>query len=482
MTGVDLQHREVGVDDHHLQVETVAVDLCDLQRPSDALLLGRFRHRLQVVLEKIEERVPFLGPAVEPPQRLDRLGEVGLEPEQSFPDVDDLLEVLGTRLRGLGHLDPEGDAPLGIAFGLLGRGQDRQQLRQIVGSTVKLSVEFHRGAVGGIEPPDLAKVELGLSRLAQLSPEQRSQLHEQRDIGLAALGARRQLQDLGQLGPILLLGQGRHHRSQGLGLAGRGLERLPKVRQSLVAVSQLLGDLRHRDLGLGALVAGLRQRGPIPQQGQELVRPFLPSQQALELLAGPAILGVELQAATQMRLAIGRVGPILEVHLPDRDEQAGRHLRIPGLLGLLQVAIGDGLPVRRDEGHLGQALGRRPVVGNALERRAQASLRLLVAQQLVGEDAPFFVQKIGPAHPIGGPGELEIDELDAELEVTPLPVPATRVGQGACQRLRLDACTVSRLESLERAEGARVFGVDLEGRQRCRNVGFHWDLKRAGAL
>ena len=85
------------------------------------------------------------------------------------------------------------------------------------------------------------------------------------------------------------------------------------------------------------------------------------------------------------------------------------------------------------------------MVGEDLQRLADAGFTRLVAQQLVGQQAPFFVEQVRAAPVFRRPGQLEIDELDTKLEVAAFAVPATRVGERLRQHLCVDPGAVARV-------------------------------------
>ena len=188
------------------------------------------------------------------------------------------------------------------------------------------------------------------------------------------------------------------------------------------------------------------------------------------------ILGIELEAPSQVRLALGPIGAILEVHLGDRSEQAGPHLRIRRGFRLLQIARRDRLPVGLNQRHLRQALGRGTVVGDVLQRLAQTRLRRFLAQQFVGENATLFVKQVRAPGLVRRPRQFQIDQLNAKFEVAPLTMPPTGVRQRARQDHRIDPCPVAWSQPFERAQRVGIGGIDLQGRECCRNICFHWDL------
>src|SRR5581483_4462713 len=187
--------------------------------------------------------------------------------------------------------------------------------------------------------------------------------------------------------------------------------------------------------------------------------------QALEVLARPAILRVELQALAQEALALGRPGfpAVLQLELGDRKVKARRQRRIGRRLGLLQIALRDRLPVALDQAHLGLRFQRGSVIRHRLQRLADALLPLAVAQQLIAEDAALLVQQVGALWRLDGPRQLEIDELDAKLEVTSLAVKPSRVGESMCERPAIDPTSVAGVERRESAERLLVIGVELKG-------------------
>ena len=101
------------------------------------------------------------------------------------------------------------------------------------------------------------------------------------------------------------------------------------------------------------------------------------------------------------------------------------------------------------------------MAGQIFQRGAQTGLRLFVAQQLVGQDAALLVLQLRAAGFVARPGELEIDELHAQLEVAAFAMPATRVGQRTRQRFGVDPRAVAGFEPLQRTQSMSVGGVDL---------------------
>ena len=158
--------------------------------------------------------------------------------------------------------------------------------------------------------------------------------------------------------------------------------------------------------------------------------------------------------------------------------EAGGERGILGLLGLLQVAPGDRLPVGAHQGHLRQRLGRRLVIGDRLQRLLNGRLTGLVAQELVGEQPPLFVQQLRPPAVAGGEPELEIDELETEIEVGVLAVPPARIGERLRERVRLDAGAVAGVNGLEELQCLRIVRTQLQGGERCRNGGGHGGASR----
>ena len=104
--------------------------------------------------------------------------------------------------------------------------------------------------------------------------------------------------------------------------------------------------------------------------------------------------------------------------------------------------------------------------GRRLERLLDAGLTGLVAQELVGKQPSLLVKQVGP--PLGDrrPGELQIDELDAQLEVAALAVKPAGVGERLRQHLRVDPGAVARVERRQGLERLAVVGVELQVRER----------------
>ena len=471
--GLERQDVEVGRHHHHIEVQPIAVDGHDLQVPVDLLVDVRGRDGVEIVLQELEQRVPLLGRRVELAQRRHRLGQVRPQAQEALPDLDRLVGVLRPLLGGARHLDPHRHAAVEVRLGLLGLRQHRQELRHLVPRGVVRPIELDHLAVGGIELAHAAEERLRHVLLVEPIAEQQRQLGEQRDVLLAALGPRRRLQHLGEVGPGPAGGQRGADGLQRARLIGVGVERLLEVGERLGAAPELLAQLAGQDLGGGALLAGLRALGPLAIERQQLVAPAGLAQDPFEVRRRTAVAGVELEALAEMRLPLGARRPVLEIELGDRAVEAGGERGILGLLGLLQVAPRDRLPVGADQRHLRQRLGRRLVIGDGLQRLLHGRLTGLVAQQLVGEQPPLLVQQVRAAGVAGREPELQIDELQTEVEVGVLAVPPARIGERLRERVRLDAGAVARVNGLEGLQGLRIVRTQLQGGERCRNGGGH---------
>src|SRR3569623_1506911 len=350
---------------------------------------------------------------------------------------------------------------------------DKTLASSLFGSVAEMYIKYR---------PDAPEGETYLRRSLELDPKnRRSSAHLERllrkrgrsDELLALLSSRasqaqtrdeRALAEVAQAELSLKLG----NQEEALGHFRKALEANPSEAKAL------------RHLGQGALVARLRLRRARRQQRQQLVRAAALAQQPFEGGARAAVLGIQLQAAPQVRLALGRIGPILDVHLGHGAEQAGGERLVRRRLGLLQIARSDRLPVRLDQRHLRQPLGGGGVLGHALQRLAQGCLRRLFRQQFVREQTTFFMQQIRPARGVGEPGQLEIDQLHAQLEVTAFAVPTPCVRQGATEGLGGDPTSVRGTNPFQRPQGLGVVRIDLQRGKGGRNVGFHWALDLAG--
>ena len=74
---------------------------------------------------------------------------------------------------------------------------------------------------------------------------------------------------------------------------------------------------------------------------------------------------------------------------------------------------------------------RALVVGAQLEHALEGAHRLVLAQELVGEQLALLVVEVGAAALVGLDAELEIDEPHHQLEVAALAMDATRFAERA---------------------------------------------------
>ncbi len=321
--GLEREDVQVGRHHHHVEVQPIAVDGHDLQVTVDLLVDVRRRNRVEIVLQELEQRVPLLGRRVELAERRHRLGQVRPQAQEALPDLDRLVGVLRPLLGGARHLDPHRHAAVDVRLGLLGLRQHRQELRQLVPRGVVRPVELDHLAVGGVELADAAEERLRDLLLVEPIAEQQRQLGEQRDVLLPALGPRRRLQHLGELGPGPARAQRGADRLQRARFIGVGVERLLEVGERVWAPPELLAQLAGQNLGSGPLLAGLRALGPLAIERQQLVAPAGLAQDPFEVGRRTAVAGVELEALAEMRLPLGARRPVLEIELRHRAVEAG---------------------------------------------------------------------------------------------------------------------------------------------------------------
>ena len=213
----------VGVYDHHVQTEPVAIDRDQIAQEGD-LALGLFvGDRVDLALEELHQRVPFLGLPVERLERLGRLAVSRVDPQDGLPRVDRALGARRALLRGLRELDRElqlllfGGCPLRI-------GEDLDPLRLVV-LREQLAIEVEHAGVRRVHLPQAREERLGrLGRVAK-TPVDHPDL-EQRAGLVLELGARaeRVLVERDQVIPVLLLGEVLHQETHRLGMARRMIE------------------------------------------------------------------------------------------------------------------------------------------------------------------------------------------------------------------------------------------------------------------
>ena len=302
MSGED---REVAVHHHDLEVQAISINGHDLQVATDLFIGVGSRHRVQIVLEQLEQRVPFLGRRVEAAKRPDGLRQVGTEAQDPLPDVDRLVGVLGPLLGRARHLDAHLHPPLDIGLGLLRLGQDSEQLGGLVPGRVVLAVELHHHVVRGVELAHAAEEGLGHVRLPEPLPEQRGQLPDETGVLLAAPGPGRRLQDLAELRPGAGRGEGLAHGPERPRLDRVRLEGLAEVGERVGGPPRSLAQLAGRYLGQRLFVAAGRPLGPLRVDRQQLVGASRLAQHPLEVAPRPPVVGIELEALAQVRLALG---------------------------------------------------------------------------------------------------------------------------------------------------------------------------------
>ena len=121
---IDLQHLVVGVDHHDVQAQTVPVDLDHLQVDAHSTRVrGRVvtDDEVQVFLQELKERVPFLRLREQTPERGAGGFVVRLELQDRLPRVDRLFGIFELVLSDLSHPEADVDPRLHRGLDLLAR-------------------------------------------------------------------------------------------------------------------------------------------------------------------------------------------------------------------------------------------------------------------------------------------------------------------------------------------------------------------------
>ena len=307
VVGPQREHAEVRVDDHDVEVQAVSIDRDDLEETADLFVDVVGRQRVELLLEDLEQRVPLLRLRVERLERRDGLGQPRLEAQQALPQLDGLVGALRARLGGARHLHAHGDAAIDVGLALLRLREDLQQVGLVVLRAVVGPVELDHLVVRGIDLADAAEEGLGRLGVVEPLPQQRREVDLQRDVLLAALRARRRLEDLGELGPAsCCFGQRVAHGAQRARLVRARLERLAEVRERLVALADLRRHLAREHLGERAVLAVARRLGALACRASAARRSATCSRRRRSRCAPERRLPrVELHALAQVRLALG---------------------------------------------------------------------------------------------------------------------------------------------------------------------------------
>ena len=185
MQGVELQHLEPGLDHHHLGAQMVPVDPDHLleQRRAPRDVVGR--HRGQLALVDVDQRVPLLGLAVQALELLGRLPVAGAQLEHPLEGLDRPVVVLQLLLGQLGDLPQVPHAILVVLRPALGLEQDLQQAGEVARLLAERAVEVERRRVRGVGLADAPEVLLGRRRVVAHPPVHHPDLEQQLDFRLA---------------------------------------------------------------------------------------------------------------------------------------------------------------------------------------------------------------------------------------------------------------------------------------------------------
>jgi hypothetical protein len=123
VVGLDREDLVVGVDDHHIELQTIAIDLDHLLEERDLVLGRRPGGLLDRLLQRLDEVVPALRLLVQIGERLARRPRLRRLGDYFFPGVDSLVDrLLGGLVRRLRFAGQLGRKVIGNAVAARCRG------------------------------------------------------------------------------------------------------------------------------------------------------------------------------------------------------------------------------------------------------------------------------------------------------------------------------------------------------------------------
>ena len=455
--GPQRQDGGVGIDDHHLKLQAIAVDGHHVEIALDLLVDLTRRQRLASVFKQFQKGVPLLGFGIETAERIHRLGQTGPDTQEQLPRVDGLFKQLRTALGHGGHLDAELNPYVGIGFVLLSLAEQHEQLRNLVARKVVLAIEGDEPRVRRLRLLHPAKTQLGLVQLVQALPVEFTERERGGHLGLPPLrGSQRCLVQFNEVGRFI---SGRKQIVQGIVdslVAWGGQQGLPVVILRLRPVTHLLGQVAGSQLGRALVLGRGRVRAPTRQVLGQFHRSASLPQQTFEREVRPAILWVKLQAAADHGLGFFGHRAMAQQELALGGEQRRSRGPFAGLRSLGRERFRLLLPGRILDVEFSLHGRRGGKVGNQLQRLLHYRARRLELPELARQDPRLVDEKLGPRRGLARDGQLKIEETDTKAGAVGLGVKGPLCSKCLGQFL---AGGVRRLRNLKPREDLQCLGI-----------------------
>ena len=429
VVGIELHDLREHGHERGVALDAIAIDAGDLAQHLETHRFVFALGSLEILPQKLDERVPALGLQVEPLQRFARFLIGRVVAEDRLVLIDRFLRV-GARLGQPRDLRGERRLFRTVGERALRVGQDGEQACSILGR--KFAEEGEHAGVRGLEPPEPVEIGLGELGLVAHPPVDHGDLEDDpRFFALLGAAAKLIFVERHQVIPLLSAREVLGEKAHGFGVAG------PEVEHALVSGDGLLFliELAKKDApetvqDERALLFGRRIGGPDFEQERYLFPIFVERPHVLEQVGGADVLGIELERHAEPlgdggeRVPLAR--PVAVGHLPRaRDERAleggvGRLLRFFQVMGdqllpLLALVLGA----------LDRFFGRR-VAWAQLEQALVGCGGPAVVEELVLEHARQLELHRKFDRSAGVEPCLEAEQLGDGLPLAPHLVPAPR--------------------------------------------------------
>ena len=264
-----------------------------------------------------------------------------------------------------------------------------------------------------IDLANAPEVLLGLIEIVQVAPQHHRDLQQHAEIVGVALRLARRLIRRDQRRPVLRLHQHVGHRTQRLGL--RWIEDEHALDRRIRAVGRRdprAVQIGEHDQRCDLLLGRRRRIRTLLEQLREIRPPLGAPQEAREVERRLRVLGVDVEGLAQVLLGLLAVGREPDIGLRRRHVEPGREPAIGRRTRLLDVLLGELLPVLRGDVELLDRFARHRVVRPQRDHLIEGDARVGDIEQLAVEDHPLLEQQIDLLVELTRVRELGVDQRD----------------------------------------------------------------------